>query len=717
MTRPLPASALAVGLGMALAMPVVAAAGLPRQATPPAAQAGAAPAPAPETQGTLELLFDQGRRQFDAFEYDEAVALFDRLIETLTAGGAIARPELLVQSYELRARARYALGDSGGAEEDFSSLLAVDPSFRLGPSISPRVVEVFDGVRSLTVGQVLLSMTPAGEVAIDGRPVAADVDPRAIDLTVGDHDVRFARPGFREIVQTIRIGAGDVVPVALVGERVSATLSVVSIPAGVEVLLNGVARGVTAASESGGEASAPLVLEELPSGTHRLQLRRACYVDLERSIDVTPADLSTGPVRLTPALATASVQTAASDTTIFVDGEPRGPAPAEFTVCEGSHLIEVRGATGRFVDRRTWRTGDAVTLNAELRGAFPIVLTAGTAAVAASQIATNVEQALAPARRVMIYAPDADDLSAALAVATPPADWLRPAGDGTPAVPRDVLRTIGQRLAAELGVQGVAGVFPAADPYDVAVVLLAAGSGEPDVVRVNLADPASQTRAIEQLGAPLPALLRASLDSVFVDVAGVSGAVVIRAGGAGVRAGLTEGDAIVSAGDDPVASVADLRVALAAAAGSGTPVPLGVRGPSGATRTVNATPTLGPEALPLQSSNLIYNRLLLDLRGAVDAAPSAEARLATRLNLAIVHIHLGNFADAQAELDAVDLPEGDGVSRATVEYLRGLCLEATGRRAEAMTAFTGAAAASGARLSSDGPLVAPLARLKLAAQP
>jgi len=712
MTRALPVLLLVLSLGAALPASTPAARSLAQVQT----GAGETPAPGPTAQGTLDLLFDQGRRQFDAFEYADAITLFDRLIETLTAGGTPTRPELLVQCYELRARARYALGNTSGAEEDFSALLAVDPSFRLAPTISPRVVEVFDDVRRLTVGQLLLSMTPAGEVAIDGRPLAADADPRAIDLAVGDHEVRFARPGFREISQTIRIVADDVLPLALVAERVSATLAVVTIPAGVEVLLNGASRGVTEASEAGGETSAPLILDDLPSGTHRLLLRRACYVDQERSIDVTPADLATGPLRMVAALATARVQTAASDATIFVDGDSRGTAPAEFTVCEGSHLIEVRGATGRFVDRRTWRTGDTVTLNAELRSAFPVVLAAGTPAVAASQLATNLEQALAPARRIMIYAPADDDLQAAIAEATPPADWLRPAPQGASAVPRDVMRTVGERMAARLGVQGVSGVFAGTDPYDVSVVLLAAGSGVPDVVRVNLADPASQTRALERLGATMPPLERVSLETTFVDVAGVPGAIVVRAGGVGARAGLTEGDAIVSAADAPVASVADLRAALAAEVGSGGPIPFQVRGPSGATRTVNATPILRPDVLPLGSSTLLYNRLLLDLENAVRTANSAETRLAAHLNLAIVQMRLSNWADAQAELEAVELPEGDGVSRGTVDYLRALCLEATGRRTEAVVAFQRAAADTGARLSNDGPLVSPLARLRLAGQ-
>jgi len=83
------------------------------------------------------------------------------------------------------------------------------------------------------------------------------------------------------------------------------------------------------------------------------------------------------------------------------------------------------------------------------------------------------------------------------------------------------------------------------------------------------------------------------------------------------------------------------------------------------------------------------------------------------LNLAIAHMHLANWDDAQAELKDAQLADGSGVSAGTVAYLTGLCLEAVGRTPDAQAAFTKAAAAPLARLSAEGPLVAPLAQQKL----
>jgi len=104
---------------------------------------------------------------------------------------------------------------------------------------------------------------------------------------------------------------------------------------------------------------------------------------------------------------------------------------------------------------------------------------------------------------------------------------------------------------------------------------------------------------------------------------------------------------------------------------------------------------------------------VLDLQEAAGRPGTPAATAAAKLNLAIVHMRLGNWDDAQAALKDVQLPDGPGVSAGTVAYLSGLCAEATGRSAEAQAAFTKAAAATLARLWNDGPLVAPLAQAKL----
>ena len=681
-----------------------------------------APSPVPRAQagqsGALDLVFEQGKRLFEQFNYDEAVKSFNQLISALTAPGQTPRQDLLVQAYELRARSRFSLGDNAGAEQDFAALLGVKPDFKLG-AVSPRVVAIFEGVRKITVGQVSLQVTPAGEVQIDGKPVQAKEAAQVFDMTSGEHTLTVNRPGHRPLTQTFTIAPATVTPVAVTLERVSATVTVRSQPEGAEVVLDGKVVGTTARApaNAGQDAGGVFVINDLAPGDHRLLLRRECHVSVEQVIAVKPEDIDTEVMRLTPAIADVAIRTNATAATVFVDGVSRGAAPANLEICEGTHLIEVRGPKGRFADRRAWKPGEKVTLDAELRSAFPIVVARGDAN--ADQLRSTVERALAPAKQVMIYTPAATELQS-LKDEIVPVDWLAPPpADGTAAtsrVPADVTRELGKKFSARLGVQGVAAVTAGSQPYLVTISLLAAGSADPDVITINLSDPASTGRAMTLLGSSLPPIVRPSLETAFIDVAGTPGAADAddgRARCAGAKAGHAVGDVIVNAGGRAIASVADLRARIATVAPPALDLPLEVRGPGGASRKASATLAMIADTIPMRDSGIVYNRALLDLQEAAGRPGTPAATAAAKLNLAIVHMRLANWDDAQAVLKDVQLPDGPGVSAGTVAYLSGLCAEATGRSADAQAAFAKAAASTLARLWNDGPLVAPLAQAKL----
>lgn len=685
-----------------------------------AARPAIAAAPQIAASGTPEFLFEQGKRLFDAFQYDQAVPNFNSVIAQLTAPGAPAKPDLLVSAYELRARARFAQGDSLGTEQDFSALLAIRPSFKLAPGISPRVVSVFEQVRKVTIGQVAASLNPPGNVDIDGRPYTLTADPQIIDLPAGPHKLTATRTGYQPVTQEFSVTASQVSPLALTMDRSSSTLTVVSIPDNVEVILDGTSRGKTVRNTGSEDGTASLLLTDLPSGSHKLQLVRACYTSIEQAVNIDqPGDLRTDPLRLQSTVATARVTASEPGATIFIDGVSRGQAPADFSdVCAGSHLIEVRGSTGRFIDRRDWKAGDNVTVNATLRSAFPIVAAKAGTGLTSDQVRTNAERALASAKGVLIYVPAPTDLDAAMRGESMPPDWLNvdPAApaDAPPKVPREVTRDLGKHLASKLGTQGVAIVSPGPDAYTFTVSLLASGSADPDVVTIPTADAAARAAAMGKLDAPLPALVRPSIETSLVDLAGTTGAVVIRPGGVGAKAGLVVGDVIVGAGGAPVTSVADLRARLAAVKAPATDIAIDVKKATGDTRKVTVLLAFAPDALPMRDPNLLYNHLLISLQDAAKVARTPAERSAAALNLAIVDMHLGNYDDAQTALTDAHLPDGSGVSAGTVAYLSGVCLEAMGKSTEAQAAFTKAAAAPQARLSLEGPLVAPLARQRLA---
>src|SRR5262249_7815188 len=59
---------------------------------------------------------------------------------------------------------------------------------------------------------------------------------------------------------------------------------------------------------------------------------------------------------------------------LFLDGEKHDGLPTEpVTLCEGPHTLEVRGARGRFIDARQWKTSQTEErLDVQLKDAFAI---------------------------------------------------------------------------------------------------------------------------------------------------------------------------------------------------------------------------------------------------------------------------------------------------------------------------------------------------------
>lgn len=648
-------------------------------------------------------------RLYNEFHYVEAVAALDRLIASLTPGEGPQR-DILVRAYEYRARSRFVLKDAAGVEADFAALLQLRPDYQPDPGMSPRVRPIFGGVKARTVGDMALQLTPPGEVYVDGHPYAATSDPITLSLVAGEHVIAAKRDGYGSIERRVVVNAGDTVPLALVLERTTATLTLRTIPDGVDVFLDGVPKGTTSKSQNAAGVSGPLRLTALSVREYVTRFRRDCFKPLERAVKITQLDdvEFVEPVRLEPAIATVTLRVAEPDVTIYVDGVPRAPVPGNSsTVCEGEHVIEVRSPKGRFIDRRSWRADDAVTLDAVLRPAFAIVVNTPPTGIGAREFTSFVERGLAGGG-ALLFAPQEQELSGVERADAFTADFFH----GTSAAASLRRREVSDRVAGRLGAQGLAAIESTGNPDLVKLSVLATGSAEPEVLTLNLSDPISRTGVMRALAGETPPIVRVSLGALLVDVAGIPGAVVVRAG---TGLDLAPADVITRVGDTEIASVADVWASLNGR--QGQEVSLVVRSVTGATRTIPATASLVPDTLPLADTRLLYNGMFLRLRDRVRDAKTAVDATAARLNLAIVEMRLGRWREASENLQALRLPDGEGVSGGTVAYLLGLCYEALGRQPEATSSFTAAARSTNAMLSVQGPRIAPLAQVRLETAP
>lgn len=683
-------------------------------------------------QTSPEVLYQQAKSLFDGLDYDNAVKALDQAIAALQAVSpmdATTRGRL-ASAYEMRGRSKFGLGNPDDAKADFIALLRVDPNHALTGQVSPRVVTLFDETVAQTVTSLQLAVMPlTAKVSIDNVPVTTT---SMLRVTIGDHVVTAEQKGYGSAKQTFTATAGAPAIVTLTLERISAVINILTSPVDVEVTMDGAKLGRTAAGPPASDyadvveksgvppatVSAALVVSDVMPGAHTFEFTRECSVRITTKLSVDkPDDYTLGPVALQPAVATLIVSANEPGAQVFIDGRQRGVVP--FTaadLCEGPHLVELRSRFGRDSRRVEARTGDKITFDGMLKPAFAVVSVSGETANLDTDMRVSIERALAATSTVRLVAPPADQSDKALKANQLAPSWLAVDAEGRPVgasmqMARPMRVEASTKLAETFGTQGVASVS-VLDRTRMIVALLASGSGTPDILDVRLDRPDTIAAAIEKLDRGI-GLSRPSLGLLAIDVAYVTGAVVVGVDANGPANGRVQvGDIVVSADGQPVTDAAALDKLITSLT-PGETLAVELKDPKGAQKRGDLSVFLTPRLIGMSDQSILANRVLVDLRARFATATDPFQQAVIRLNMAVALTRLGECATARDELKQVQLPDRPGVGNGTVQYLLGVCAEELGNRAEAEAAFK-AAAATESLLTEDGPSVRELAQARLA---
>ena len=378
---------------------------------------------------TADELLTQAMEKYDAAALPDAIGLFDKAILQLEPSRAEPRArEQLVKAYQYRARARLSVGDAAGAKVDILTLLQLHPSFALPDEVSEALRVVFTEVRGTLIGDRLIRVTPeTAQVEIDGQPVKDLTQPLA--LTAGKHSISARRPGYTSVVdRPFDVEAGSAGELALEMARNSATVTVVTNPVGVEVIVDGASRGVTESADGTTGASAPKLIADLDVRTHRFEFVRPCYTSASQTVTIEQFDDRALPtVTLPRAVASVTVETTTPGVTVFIDNVPRGAAPLTLPdVCEGRQTVEMRSPHGRYLRRVELRPGDRERVAGDLSPAFALLSTSGgpEGLRGVGDLRTEVEARLREARGFTLYAPGLDAAQEALRRRELTQDWL-----------------------------------------------------------------------------------------------------------------------------------------------------------------------------------------------------------------------------------------------------------------------------------------------------
>lgn len=196
----------------------------------------------------------------------------------------------------------------------------------------------------------VITNAPGAVVFLDGEALG-EAPATATDVAPGEHIVEARAEGHQPIQQPVTIEQGRQRVLSLELQRVVLGAGRIVVNAnvpGTTVMVNGEERG-----------SAPVVVEELPAGTHAIIVRAAGHREFRTTCETGPGRNCELNVELhvlgAPVRVTANVR----DASLYVDGERVGPVPFEGDIPSGSHVVEVRAEGYRaYVAQTIFAAGD-----------------------------------------------------------------------------------------------------------------------------------------------------------------------------------------------------------------------------------------------------------------------------------------------------------------------------------------------------------------------
>ncbi len=689
----------------------------------------------------MRAAFNRARERIDNLDFLGAARELSSIIEPRKDKKiqdlSVEELHLLSTAYDLRGRALFNLGNTRGAEADFTALLRLNPAYPIDrQTISPKVVDLFDRLRAKIAGILILQIDPPkARVRVDGDAIEPQEGGK-VPLLSGNRTLRIEADGYDPYEEIIAIVAGAESRKAVRLRPNRRALQFVTVPAGVNVTIDGQPAGRSAgpptpesqelARQAGADpqnASAPLLLPLVAPGDHKVGFDKDCFTSRILTVKVTLDPDQNTPLKFTPVILQDAktelrLTSTPSGADVFVDGDKKGTTPFSLPgMCGGERdLLVVKPDVGSWSERIRLIPGEVNTLDVRLR---PTLLYLGTFRLDEWGRAVWSDE----------DKPLLDELNKGLKtlnlVRTPEIlqglresviKWMIQAPGEVRAgtiLPPAILEEAASKGRADLVLAGLTLGGDADKAWTLA--LYSVLHHAPDVVATRLDRPEGVRDLVRRLDTA-PSLSGPwwgmGLADTLLDPgqADADGPLVVRVlpGGPAAKGGMRSGDRIRSIGSRKTASVRDVQQAIAAEmarpGGLRPTLVLTVEG-AGGPRTVRVAPDDGPVVVPLSDPALLYNRALAEFRLRARAAADDQEKGAALLSLGIAFMHFRAYDKADAEGFARSaLPAVVGVSQGTVLYYRGLNALRRGNPQAARDAFQQAVGQTGSTLDTgDGP--------------
>jgi tetratricopeptide (TPR) repeat protein len=696
-----------------------------------------------QVKSELELLLDSGKTKYGEFDFEGAISVLTRVIDTIesriAAGTALSDDEKKVfsQALTFRALANLDLAREDAGKSDFRRLIQFAPGYELTTEFASQLyLDLYSSLKKQMVGFVKLKVSPdAVELEIDNSP-AGIVGEEPVAILAGEHALKLSKRGYATDERQVVIEAGKTAELEVALPRTQATVFLRTSPPGAEVLLDGEVVGVTSGmagsdfseklAELGLRAedvSAEFAIKYLELGTHQLTVRKECFTIEQRMLEVpAPEDYwLNDPLMMQPSKGTLRLNNLPKGAEVLINGLPQERDRTQFgELCSGEYQVEVRHAGGSFHADVVISKDLETEVEVRLLPALAFIGVEYRGQLESDQRANaqrRLSELFSRITRFRILNQDDKQIQELLNNGSLKlADFARLLEGGVVSerAPDDLYRSVREscRILStnllcvavfqekRLGTRFRLFVFGTQGPFA-------------DSFVIDIDDSRQIERALQRMDYPF-SLQQSWLGITAVDTLLYTGPAVIavQEGSPAGEAGVAIGEEIVAIEGNPVSGYRGVIEALSKKR-PGEEVSLDFK-KAGTVTTRTIVLGRSPVLLPLFSQSFNYNSAIADLSLMAALNPGTELEQLAVFNIGLAMAHFGAWEDAIVYLRRVNLGDRPGINQGTVEYYLGICYESLGYKAEALSHYQSAFAYESATLvSNDGPLVAPRIKQKV----
>ncbi|MCA9612260.1 MAG: PEGA domain-containing protein, partial [Myxococcales bacterium] len=179
----------------------------------------------------------------------------------------------------------------------------------------------------------VLANAPGAVIFLDGEALG-EAPATSASVTPGEHIVEARAEGFQPLQQPVTIEQGRQRVISLELQRVALAPG--------RIVINANVPATTVLVDNEERGSAPVVIEELPAGTHAVIVRADGHREFRTTCETAPGQNCELNVELNVLGAPVRVSSNVRGAQLYVDDELVGPVPFEGDIPSGSHVIEVR---------------------------------------------------------------------------------------------------------------------------------------------------------------------------------------------------------------------------------------------------------------------------------------------------------------------------------------------------------------------------------------